>query len=470
MAITDTSPLAQVTSVTPYEKYIDPYRKPMQQSLQAKTELSGLQQGMETERTKEKLQKTGAVEEEFAKRSAEAPEREQKKRVSEQMEKPFIPTQESAQDMAALFSLINVVGFALGAGGKRNAQAAMSSMNGMLEGHQKGRDDVYKREKANFDTNLKQLKMRYDTLDNQLKDALETYKTDKSAGLRKAEMAYAEAGANFYKQYQDKFGLAGMYEYHKQAYDSANKMFTELKREEDRAERLRIQSDAAKRAEKQFELSEKRLALAERKAETKGAEKPPTRKETLPLIQGIRSVEKLQEDIRDPEIQVGLKAKAAPLLEKIASLGPKQYFDEAVSQTLTGTDKTTVFLKNALLNSYAIERAAQGGGRLTVAMMRQAGPVLDPTNYTPEAYAQILEDRRKEFYENLQDYGFTPQQIRESTTPRAYQPYGGGAPAPAPAPAAKSMPTGERLKEYAAKHFSGNEEAAKQHLKSQGYQ
>jgi hypothetical protein len=90
-----------------------------------------------------------------------------------------------------------------------------------------------------------------------------------------------------------------------------------------------------------------------------------------------------------------------------------------------------VFLKNALLNSYAIERAAQGGGRLTVAMMRQAGPVLDPTNYTPQAYGQILEDRRKEFYENLQDYGFTPQQIRESTAPRAYVPFGGGSSEPA---------------------------------------
>ena len=468
MAITDTSPLAQVTGITPYEKYIEPQRKLLQESTQAKAEVAGLQQGMEAERAGKKLKDVGAVEEQFAKRVSEAPEYEEKKRVSESMEKPFIPTKESANDMAALFSLINVVGFALGSGGKRNAQQAMYAMNGMLEGHQKGRDDLYKKEKAAFDTNLKQLKMRYDTLDNQLKDALNTYKTDKEAGLRKAEMAYAEAGANFYKQYQDKFGLAAMYEYHKQAYDSANKMYAELKREEDRAERLRLQSEAAKRAEKQFELSERRLGLAEKRAEAKGAEKPATRKETLPLIQGIRSVEKLQEDLRDPEIQIGLKAKVAPLLEKIASLGEKKYFDEAVNQALTGTDKTTVFLKNALLNSYAIERAASGGGRLTVAMMRQAGPVLDPTNYTPQAYAQILEDRRKEFYENLQDYGYTPQQIKESTTPRAYEPYGGGT--PAAAPAAKPMPTGDKLKAYSATHFNGDEEAAKQYLKTQGYQ
>jgi hypothetical protein len=436
MAITNTEPLSQITGVTPYEKYIEPTRKPLQESSKAKAEIGGLKQSMEADRTAQKVKDVGAVEEQFSKQVSEAPEIAEKKRVSESMEKPFIPTQENAKDMATLFSLINVIGFAMGAGGKRNAQGAMSAMNGMLEGHRAGRDDVYKREKTAFDTNLKQLKMRYDTLDNQLKDALNTYKTDKEAGLRKAEMAYAEAGASFYKQYQDKFGLAGMYEFHKQAYDSANKVYTELKREEDRAERLRQAAEREKRAERREDRADTRLSasLAAKAAGGGRAEKPPTRKETLPLIQGIRGVEKLQQDLRDPEVQSGLIAKTAPLLEKIKSLNPNEDFSTAVNNTLTSTDKTTVFLKNALLNSYAIERASSGGGRLTVAMMRQAGPVLDPTNYTPQAYNQVLEDRRREFYENLQDYGFTPDQIKESTASRAYQPFGSTQPSPAAAP------------------------------------
>ena len=424
MAITNTEPLSQITGVTPYEKYIEPSRKPMQEAGQAKAELGGLQQGMEAQRTAQKTTDVGAVEEQYAKQVSSAPEMAEKSRVSADMEKPFIPTQENAKDMASLFSLINVVGFALGAGGKRNSQAAMSAMNGMLEGHRAGREDVYKKEKSAFDTSLKQLKMRYDTLDNQLKDALNTYKTDKEAGLRKAEMAYAESGANFYKQYQDKFGLAGMYEFHKQAYESANKMWTELKREEDRSERLKQHADAEKRAIQREQRAESRFS---ERGSAKG-EKPATRKETLPLIQGIRNIENLQKDLRDPEIQTGLIAKTAPLMEKIKSLSPDTPFDAAVNNALTGTDKTTVFLKNALLNSYAIERAASGGGRLTVAMMRQAGPVLDPTNYTPQAYRQILEDRRREFYENLQDYGYTPEHIKEVTSPRAYQPYSEVAP------------------------------------------
>jgi hypothetical protein len=310
MAITNTEPLSQITGVTPYEKYIDPMRKPMQEAGQAKAELGGLQQGMEAERSAQKVKDVGAVEEQYATQVAAAPEMAEKKRVSEDMEKPFIPTQESAKDMASLFSLINVVGFALGAGGKRNAQGAMSAMNGMLEGHRAGREDVYKKEKTAFDTNLKQLKMRYDTLDNQLKDALNTYKTDKEAGLRKAEMAYAEAGANFYKQYQDKFGLAGMYEFHKQAYDSANKMWTELKREEDRAERLKQYADREARAERRESRADARLA-ASLAAKAGGGAAPvgalpkdaKTNDEHRFRHSAIQNVREVLDDLQDPQIR-----------------------------------------------------------------------------------------------------------------------------------------------------------------------
>ena len=307
MAITNTEPLSQITGVTPYEKYIEPSLKPMQEAGQAKGELGGLQQGMEAQRTAQKTTDVSAVEEQYAKQVSSAPEMAEKSRVSADMEKPFIPTQENAKDMASLFSLINVVGFALGAGGKRNSQAAMSAMNGMLEGHRAGREDVYKKEKSAFDTSLKQLKMRYDTLDNQLKDALNTYKTDKEAGLRKAEMAYAESGADFYKKYQQKFGLAGMYEFHKQAYESANKMWTELKREEDRTERLKQSADREKRADRREERADARLA-ASLAAKSGGAggvlpKDAKTNDEHRFRHSAIENVREILDDMKDPQIR-----------------------------------------------------------------------------------------------------------------------------------------------------------------------
>ena len=55
----------------------------------------------------------------------------------------FVPTKDTTQDLAGIFSLMSIVGMVVGKG---NAQLAMSSMNGMLEGYQKGRTDLYKKE------------------------------------------------------------------------------------------------------------------------------------------------------------------------------------------------------------------------------------------------------------------------------------------------------------------------------------
>jgi hypothetical protein len=59
----------------------------------------------------------------------------------ELMNSEFIPTKDNAKDLGGLFSLIGVVGWAIGGSGKDNAIQAMSAMNGMLTGYQKGRAD-----------------------------------------------------------------------------------------------------------------------------------------------------------------------------------------------------------------------------------------------------------------------------------------------------------------------------------------
>lgn len=149
--------------------------------------------------------------------------RQRREQLQKEIEKPFIPTQESAQDLATLFSLINVVGFAFGTGGKQNAQVALSAMNGMLEGHQKGRDDVYKREKDTFEENLKVLKNKIESLSRDMEEAAEIAKTNLELGTRKAEEAALKYGATFIKQNIEKFGLVKTLEYTQRVNDAMNK-------------------------------------------------------------------------------------------------------------------------------------------------------------------------------------------------------------------------------------------------------
>lgn len=128
------------------------------------------------------------------------------------MNTEFIPTQDNAKDLGGLFSLVGVIGFAIGGSGKNNAIQAMSAMNGMLSGYQKGRVDLYKREKDIFDTNMKALQTKTLTLSNRLKQIAELASIDTKTANQEADALFNKEQATFYKQYKDKFGLPAVVE------------------------------------------------------------------------------------------------------------------------------------------------------------------------------------------------------------------------------------------------------------------
>ena len=342
----------------------------------------------------------------------------------------FKPTQDNAMDLGALFSVIATMGVALGGTGKLSSMNALNAMGGMLKGWQSGRKDLFTKEQAIFDKETNRIKTINDKLLKDLEQLQKLSVTDKDARLLLA----AEVTAN----------NPGVI---KSLIESG---------------RLDVAADVAKRN------SDMIIKMKELAAKHAVSGKALT-KDILPAIQGIRGINDLETQLNDPEVQAGLKAKVAPILEKIASLGKKD-FEAAVNENLTGTDKTTLFLKSALLESYAIERAALGGGRLTVQMMKQAGPVLDPTNYRPETYKALLEGRRKQLYNNLQDLGMSQKDIQEKSAEHAYTPYGSTQPTETGTP--KRTVSSAEAKEYYEKHKDQfkSEDEAKQYLKSQGYQ
>ena len=308
-----------------------------------------------------------------------------KKSVEEQPK--FEPTQDNAMDLGALFSVIATMGVALGGTGKLSAMNSLNAMGGMLKGWQSGRKDLFTKEQAIFDKETTRIKTINDKLLKDLEQLQKLSVTDKEAKLLlAAEISATNPGV-----------IKSLIE----------------------SGRLDVAADVAKRN------SDMIIKMKELAAKHAVSGKALT-KDILPAIQGIRGINDLETQLNDPEVQAGLKAKVAPILEKIASLGKKD-FEAAVNENLTGTDKTTLFLKSALLESYAIERAALGGGRLTVQMMKQAGPVLDPTNYRPETYKALLEGRRRQLYNNLQDLGMSQKDIQEKSAEHAYTPYGGQA-------------------------------------------
>ena len=115
----------------------------------------------------------------------------------------FVPTKETTQDLAGIFSLMSIVGMVVGKG---NAQLAMSSMNGMLEGYQKGRADLYKKELTQFDKNFKAMQSKVLTLEKELSEAMELKKLDREKGDLAITMALAKGESPLLGAMRNKLG------------------------------------------------------------------------------------------------------------------------------------------------------------------------------------------------------------------------------------------------------------------------
>lgn len=151
------------------------------------------------------------------------------------MSTEFIPTQDNAKDLGGLFSLIGVIGWAIGGSGKENAIQAMTAMNGMLSGYQKGRTDLYKREKDIFDTKMKALQTKTLTLSNRLKQIAELASIDTKAANQEAENLFYQNNADFYLKIKDKYGLKATVELAKNNVEAINKAYEIMQKEQERA-------------------------------------------------------------------------------------------------------------------------------------------------------------------------------------------------------------------------------------------
>ncbi len=149
-----------------------------------------------------------ALIEQQGKELRELPERKTVQELRGQMEESaFVPTKETFQDLTAMFTLMGVIGMVMGKG---NAQLGMSAMNGMLEGHQKGRADLYKKEKDIFDKNFKVLQQKITTAEKALEEAIKLKSVDKEAGEQKILMEIYKSESPFLKAVYEKQGAIGV--------------------------------------------------------------------------------------------------------------------------------------------------------------------------------------------------------------------------------------------------------------------
>jgi len=179
----------------------------------------------------------------------------------------FVPTKDSMQDIAGLFSVISVIGSIVGGSGKMAAQRAMGAMNGMMEGYRKGKSDQYKQERNQFDANFKTMIQKHSEFRKEMEDAVKLAATNKEAGFQAAEMAATKAGSDIVKAQLRKGDLMGAYKLVDESQKGANeavKLEQKARAEEAKAEQHR--QDMLSRERQHRESMDLRERLAKEKA------------------------------------------------------------------------------------------------------------------------------------------------------------------------------------------------------------
>ena len=233
----------------------------------------------------------------------------------------FVPTKDTVQDIAGLFSLINVIGMAIGGGGKQNAQMAMYAMNGMAEGYQKGKADLYRKQQIEFDKNFKAMQAAVQTLEKEYTEAVNLEKTDKEAGRIARQVALARQTSPVLTAMENRLGPAKTLETIKDLSKSTNTAvdkFNSLKKIQDdkvlaerkMAQTVELARQARLAADERARLQrEQQLKLAELKSKGGGTIKPSAKISEGYIADNLlkADVQELKNDLKNPQLVADLK-------------------------------------------------------------------------------------------------------------------------------------------------------------------
>lgn len=278
----------------------------------------------------------------------------------------FVPTKETAQDIATIFSLTGIIGMAIGGGAKDNAYAAMAGMNGMLEGYKRGRADIYKRERESFDKNLKALQLKVQTLQQELTEAIQLKQQDFKAGETAIEIALAKSGSDLLDLKRKKNGDMAALE-------------TVVQTGKDVDSLVKLSNDQFKQAQdrqfKERELAQQERLRMAQMAQTKALA------ELKNTTGGLKMPAKLQEAyIADNQLRVDIgslknQLQDGELVQQIKQYGVESFLSEeggkAISQVMQRQmpDKLAKFLTEVrdMRNNYYLTisgKAVTGGEAL----------------------------------------------------------------------------------------------------------
>lgn len=295
----------------------------------------------------------------------------------------FVPTKDNAQDLASLFSVINVIGMLVGGGGRTNAVNALAAMDGMAKGYQQGRTDLYRQERDTFEKNYRAMLQKHAEFRKEMEDAIKLAATNKQAGLAAAELAATKTGSSIIKAQIRKGDLLGAYKNVDESQKGAEKALDFIEKEQTRAEteaaaeRRALRSEAsAERRHLETLKQAKELAQIKAAGQSSGVlpKDQKTNDEHRFRFEAMENVSDVLKDLQDP---------------KIARLiGPEnQYLPDVILNLQKDYPQLAQKLARFQSQEFQI-----GGKSLTTSEQRILGPIYNWRGLTVDALKDNLQE------------------------------------------------------------------------------
>lgn len=269
--------------------------------------------GKEQEQKVAGLEQRQQLQEQQAQELRQLPERQQLSSARQELSgAAFVPTKETAQDIATIFSLTGIIGMAIGGGAKDNAYAAMAGMNGMLEGYKRGRADIYKRERESFDKNLKALQLKVQTLQQELTEAIQLKQQDFKAGETAIEIALAKSGSDLLDLKRKKNGDMAALETVMQTGRDVDKLVEMTNKQASEAEKLKLDRE-------RLAIDRSRLGLEGQRVEIERQKAMSAEDKRKAAVDKMTKEDRAAYQLREsliPELE-----KALPILDRINKEG-----------------------------------------------------------------------------------------------------------------------------------------------------
>ena len=390
-------------------------------------------------------------------------------KLEEQPLPAFVPTKDNAQDLAGLFSLVSIIGMIAG---KSNGQMAMQAMNGMLEGYQKGRADLYKKEATEFDKNFKAMLSKHAEFRKEMEDAIKLASTNKEAGMQAAELAAAKAGSSIVQAQLRKGDLVGAYKLVDESAKGADKALTMesnmRQKAADRENAIKVASARSGGAVSDINNYIQKF--------TGSAVNKKDAPEIMTAANAIGDAYAIKQSVADHPEWVGRTGQI------------KNFFNKTLESINAGEPPPSdegqpelIFAKRYAEYLVNYERALAGNARgFTVQFQKRFNSLLDQNQFNATGMDNLMNEQIRTITSKAAEK--SPTINRQNLTQIAYDlktraedeaavkgmatSFGQES---TEKPTGKPMPTGDKIKAYADTHFDGDEEKAKDYLRTQGY-